>query len=58
MMKAILHVVCGAMMGVGLSACSDLPHVRVSHDPLTPEEHVTLGLTYEVQGHRDLAARE
>ncbi|HEY6973626.1 MAG TPA: tetratricopeptide repeat protein, partial [Nitrospiraceae bacterium] len=40
------------------SACADLPHLRVLHDPLTPEEHVTLGLTYEIQGHRDLATRE
>ena len=58
MKNTILHVVCGAAIGAGLSACFDLPHVRVPHDPLTPEEHVTLGLTYEVQGHRDLAARE
>lgn len=58
MMKPILNVMCVVVMGAGLSACSDLPQVRVLHDPLTPEEHVTLGLTYEVQGHRDLAARE
>jgi tetratricopeptide (TPR) repeat protein len=58
MMSTILNVVCGAAIGAGLSACNDLPHARVLHDPLTPEEHVTLGLTYEVQGHRDLAARE
>jgi tetratricopeptide (TPR) repeat protein len=58
MMNRILKVVCGVAIGAGLSACADLPHVRVLHDPLTPEEHVTLGLTYEVQGHRDLAARE
>lgn len=57
-MKTILIGLCGLAMGAGLSACSDLPQVRVLHDPLTPEEHVTLGLTYEVQGHRDLAARE
>ena len=58
MMKSILRIIFGVAMGAGLAACSDLPHVRVLHDPLTPEEHVTLGLTYEVQGHRDLAARE
>jgi tetratricopeptide (TPR) repeat protein len=58
MMKTILILLCGVVMGAGLAACSDFPHVRVLHDPLTPEEHVTLGLTYEVQGHRDLAARE
>jgi tetratricopeptide (TPR) repeat protein len=58
MMKNILMVFCGMVMGAGLAACSDFPHIRVLHDPLTPEEHVTLGLTYEIQGHRDLAARE
>ena len=57
-MKTILNFVYGVIIGAGLAACSDLPHLRVLHDPLTPEEHVTLGLTYEVQGHRDLAARE
>ena len=58
MRKAILNTICGVALGAGLAACSELPQVRVLHDPLTPEEHVTLGLTYEVQRHRDLAARE
>ena len=58
MRNAILHTICGVALGAGLTACSELPQVRVLHDPLTPEEHVTLGLTYEVQRHRDLAARE
>ena len=42
----------------GLQACSGLPRVVFLHDPLTPEEHMALGTTYEVQGARDLAARE
>ena len=42
----------------GLQACSGLPRVVVLHDPLTPEEHMALGTTYEAQGARDLAARE
>src|SRR5262249_58758098 len=58
MIKPILNVICGVAIGASFSACSNLPQVRVLHDPLTPEDHVTLGLTYEVQGHRDLAARE
>lgn len=57
-MKTILTVVCGIVLGAGLSACSNVPHVRVLHDPLTAEEHVMLGLTYEGRGHRDLAANE
>lgn len=56
--RHILIVLSAVVVGAGLPGCSDLPHVHVLHDPLTPEEHVTLGLTYEVQGHLDLAARE
>ena len=43
---------------VAFSACSDLPGVRVLHDPLTPEEHVTLGLTYEIEGRLEMAVQE
>ncbi len=42
----------------GLQACSSLPRVVVLHDPLTPAEHVTLGLTYEAQRRTELAVRE
>ena len=58
MIKPMLNIIYGVAIGASLSACSNLPQVHVLHDPLTPEEHVTLGLTYEVQGHRDLATRE
>jgi len=57
-MRKILIVLYGVAMGAVLSACADLPHLRILHDPLTPEEHVTLALTYEIQGHRDLATSE
>lgn len=39
-------------------ACSGVPRVVTLHDPLTPEEHVTLGTVYEGQGRPELAARE
>jgi len=42
----------------GLEACSGFPRLVVLRDPLTPEEHVTLGSSYEAQGLRDLAAQE
>jgi len=48
-MRKILIVLYGVAMGAVLSACADLPHLRILHDPLTPEEHVTLALTYEIQ---------
>ena len=58
MMGRILIVAFVAVIGGIFSACSDLPRVLVLHDPLTSEEHVTLGLAYEVVGRPELAARE
>src|SRR5882762_3641962 len=58
MMGRILIVVFVAVIGVSFFACSNLPRVRVLHDPLTPEEHVRLGLAYEVEGRAELAAGE
>jgi tetratricopeptide (TPR) repeat protein len=40
-----------------LSSCS-LPHIAVIHDPLTPEEHLTLGLSYEKNRELDAALKE
>jgi len=40
-----------------LSGCS-LPRVVVPHDPLTAEEHVTLGEAYRLKGLREAAERE
>jgi tetratricopeptide (TPR) repeat protein len=53
---AILFFV--AVVSGSLSACSDLPQVRVLRDPLTPEEHVLLGLAYEMEGRTAFAAQE
>ena len=39
------------------TACS-LPRVIVLKDPLTPEEHLNLGVTYEQQGDFDNAVKE
>lgn len=41
-----------------VSACGPLPRFIVLHDPLTPEEHITLGLSYEQKGENDLALGE
>jgi tetratricopeptide (TPR) repeat protein len=40
-----------------LCSCS-LPHIAILHDPLTPEEHVDLGLSYEKNREFDAALRE
>ena len=39
------------------SSCS-LPRIIVIKDPLTPEEHLNLGVSYERRGELDLAIRE
>jgi len=57
-MGRFLIVVFFVVIGGSFSACSDLPRVRVLHDPLTSEEHVRLGLAYEVEGRTELATRE
>jgi hypothetical protein len=57
-MEKILALLLVAVIGGSLSACSMMPRVRVLHDPLTPAEHLTLGLTYECEGRSDLAVRE
>jgi tetratricopeptide (TPR) repeat protein len=53
-LQAVLPVVLLA----SLSACSAFPRLVVLHDPLTPQEHVTLGESYQGQGQTDLAVRE
>ncbi len=42
---------------LALCACS-LPRIVVLDDPLTPEEHVNLGVVYEREGRYDDAVRE
>lgn len=53
---------CGTAFGLiilfaFLSSCS-LPRIAVLHDPLTPEEHVNLGLSYEKNREFDAALKE
>jgi tetratricopeptide (TPR) repeat protein len=51
--KAVLII----LFAVLLSACS-LPRIIVFNDPLTPEEHVNLGVAYENRGELDDALTE
>ena len=39
------------------SSCS-LPRIAILKDPLTPEEHVNLGVSYEKRGELDAALKE
>ncbi len=40
-----------------LSSCS-LPRIAILHDPLTPEEHINLGVSYEKKGELDAALEQ
>ena len=51
---ALLFGLCSLLF---FSGCS-LPRLIILKDPLTPEEHVNLGVTYEKQGDFDNAIRE
>lgn len=42
----------------GIQACSSFPRLVILHDPLSPEEHVTLGTSYLQQGLTEKAAEE
>ncbi len=41
-----------------LSAACSLPRIIILKDPLTPEEHLNLGVAYEKQGEYDAAIKE
>ena len=42
---------------MALSSCT-LPRIAVLHDPLTPEEHINLGVSYEKKGELDAALEQ
>jgi tetratricopeptide (TPR) repeat protein len=39
-------------------SCCTLPRIAILHDPLTAEEHVNLGVSYEKRGELDAALEE
>lgn len=41
-----------------LSSCAPIPKIIVLHDPLSIDEHITLGLGYESNGEYDYAIQE
>jgi tetratricopeptide (TPR) repeat protein len=50
----LLYALCALLLA---TSCS-LPRVIILKDPLTPEEHLNLGVTYEQQGEFDNAIKE
>jgi tetratricopeptide (TPR) repeat protein len=47
-----------ALFAVLLAGGCSLPRIIILKDPLTPQEHVNLGVTYEKQGDFDNAVKE
>lgn len=56
-MRLVRLVLAAVLLG-GLQACSGFPRLVVLHDPLTPEEHVSLGASYLQQGLNEKAEEE
>ena len=51
------YAVALTLLFLALSSCS-LPRITILKDPLTPEEHVNLGVSYEKRGELDAALKE
>jgi len=52
------HKAIGLFVSIVLLASCSMPRIIVLHDPLTPEEHINLGLSYEKDGEHDAALKE
>lgn len=52
------HKAIGLFVSIVLFASCSMPRIIVLHDPLTPEERINLGLSYEKNGERDAAVKE
>jgi tetratricopeptide (TPR) repeat protein len=52
--RCLLLVICLPLL---IAACS-FPRIIILKDPLTPEEHLNLGVAYEQQGELDAALKE
>ena len=48
----------GLMLPVVLIAACTIPRIALYRDPLTPEEHIDLGVAYEKRGELDAALKE
>jgi tetratricopeptide (TPR) repeat protein len=56
-LDACRYAIAVILVGFMTASCS-LPRIVVLRDPLTPEEHVNLGVAYERAGELDAALRE
>ena len=55
--QLVLCVFCSMLFALCLSACA-LPKIIFLDDPLTPEEHLNLGVTYEKKSEPENAMKE
>jgi tetratricopeptide (TPR) repeat protein len=53
----MFYILCTILFALCLSACA-LPKIVFLDDPLTPEEHLNLGVTYEKKGEAENAMKE
>ncbi|MEW6379215.1 MAG: tetratricopeptide repeat protein [bacterium] len=56
--KSNLVTACGLCLLLFLYGCACWPRIIILEDPLTPKEHLSLGLAYEKNGEFDQAIRE
>ena len=57
--KRVKNIVIFAIILIACtSSCGSIPKLIVLHDPLTADEHITLGLSYEQKGEYDFAVQE
>lgn len=52
-----LFALCSTLLALCLCSCA-IPRIIVLDDPLSPEEHLNLGVTYENQGELENALKE
>ena len=57
LLVAALKAIVIAVIAVPLCSCA-FPRIAILHDPLTPEEHVNLGVSYEKRGELEAALEE
>ena len=52
-----LKALCLTLLVLAAAPCA-MPRIVILHDPLTPEEHINLGVSYEKRGELDAALKE
>jgi tetratricopeptide (TPR) repeat protein len=57
LLDAYLKTLALAVIALTIASCA-FPRIAILHDPLSPEEHVNLGVSYEKRGELDAALKE